>query len=181
LIILGIDPSSTSTGYGLVEVTGSSHVFIACGCIRPKSNCSFEVRLGQIYDGICTVISESAPHEVAVESSYFGKDANAAVKLVEARGVIRLAAHQARLPVSDYSPAEVKKAVTGTGQATKEQVQFMITRMFGLREMPRPLDASDALAIALCHIHRRREQDTVADRTHRKPEVEALLARMVSR
>jgi crossover junction endodeoxyribonuclease RuvC len=181
LIILGIDPSSTSTGYGLVEVTGNRHLFIACGCIRPKSNRSFEERLGKIYDGISTIISESGPHEVAVESSYYGKDANAAAKLGEARGVIRLAVHQAGLPIAAYTPAEVKKAVAGTGQATKEQVQYMITRMFKLRQMPRPLDASDALAIAICHIHRRQLQGEGADRKPRKPEVEALLARMVSR
>ncbi len=181
LIILGIDPSSTSTGYGLVDVTGNKHAFLACGCIRPKSTSSFEERLGQIYDGICRIISESGPHEVAVESSYYGKDANAAAKLGEARGVIRLAVHQSGLPIAAYTPAEVKKAVAGSGQATKEQVQFMITRMFSLREMPRPLDASDALAIAICHIHSRQVRGDLGSHRQRKPEVEALLARMTTR
>ncbi len=166
----------------MVEVTGNKHAFVACGCIRPKPKSSFEERLGQIYDGISKVIAESGPHEVAVESSYYGKDANASTKLAEARGVIRLAVHQAGLPAAAYTPAEVKKAVAGTGQATKEQVQFMVTRMFGLREMPRPLDASDALAIALCHIQSRQLRgQEVGERRQRKPEVEALLARMTTR
>ena len=181
LIILGIDPSSTSTGYGLVEVTGNKHAFIACGCIRPQSNRPFEERLSALYDGIGEIISETGPQEVAVESSFYGKDANAAARLGEARGVIRLAVHQAGLKIADYTPAEVKKAVAGTGQATKEQVQFMVTRLFGLREMPRPLDASDALAIAVCHIHNRQVPGKVAGRGRRSPEVEALLARMSSR
>lgn len=182
MIILGIDPSSSSTGYGLVQATGNKRDFLACGCIRPTSKCAFEERLGQIYEGIGKIISESEPQEVALESGYYGKDANAAAKLAEARGVIRLAVHQAGLPMAAYTPAEVKKAVAGTGQATKEQVQFMVTRMFGLREMPRPLDASDALAIALCHIQTRHAPGQgVGTRRHRKPEVEALLARMVAR
>ena len=181
MIVLGIDPSSTSTGYGLVEVTGNKHAFVACGCIRPQAGRPFEQRLSELYDGIGAIISDSGPQEVAVESSYYGKDANAAAKLGEARGVIRLAVYQAGLAIADYTPAEVKKAITGTGQATKEQVQFMITRLFGLREMPRPLDASDALAIAVCHIHSRQVGKVAADRARRKPEVEALLARMSSR
>jgi len=181
LIILGIDPSSTSTGYGLLEYQQRRYRFIACGCIRPpQSTRDFEDRLVFLYQRLGEIITENAPDEAAIESSFFGKDASAATKLAQARGVLLLGLRLADLPIAHYTPAQVKKAVAGNGQATKEQVQYMITKMLGLKEMPRPLDASDALAIALCHTFRP-ELRWPQGSGRRKPEVEALLRRMTRR
>ena len=132
MIILGIDPSSTSTGYGLLEYQQRRYRFIACGCIRPpQSTRDFEDRLVFLYQRLGEIITENAPDEAAIESSFFGKDASAATKLAQARGVLLLGLRLADLPIAHYTPAQVKKAVAGNGQATKEQVQYMITKMLG--------------------------------------------------
>lgn len=180
MVILGIDPSSTSTGYGFVEFGRRTCGFIDCGCIRPPAKASFEDRLVFLYERLAEMLRVRRPDEVAIESSFYGKDADAAAKLGEARGVIRLAVHLAGLTASFYSPAEVKKAVVGNGQAGKEQVQFMVGRLLRLEELPRPLDASDALAIALCHAHQAAVR-ILAPAGSRRPEVEALLSRMSNR
>lgn len=180
MIVLGIDPSSTSTGYGLLEYRQRKCRYIACGCIRPPKGLAFEDRLVFIYDRLCEIIDESAPDEAAIESTFFGKDASAAAKLGQARGVLLLALRKAGLPIAHYPPAEVKKAVAGSGQASKEQVQFMITKLLSLRQMPRPLDASDALAIALCHVSQPAFSLPQEGR-RRKPEIEELLSRVVRR
>ncbi len=140
----------------------------------------FEDRLVYFYEQMREIVVKWDPDEVAVESTFFGKDARAASKLDHARGVLVLAARQSNKPILHYTPAQVKKAIAGSGQATKERVQLMITRMLGLKEMPKPLDASDALAIALCHIHQLRLRP-IKGVSKRKPEVEALLQRMTSR
>ena len=141
---------------------------------------SFEDRLVFMHDQLCEIIASNTPQQAAIESTFFGKDANATARLGEARGVLVLAARKAGLPIAHYAPAEVKKAVVGRGQATKEQVQFMIKRLLDLKEMPRPLDASDALAIALCHLH---QPDFITHQVGRprKPEIEALLQRVKRR
>ena len=180
MIILGIDPSSSSTGYGLIEYQRRRYRYLECGCIRPQSGQSFEDRLVFIYNRLRRIVAAAAPDEVAIESVFFGKDASAAAKLGETRGVLVLALKQAGLPIAHYTPAEVKKAVAGRGRATKEQVQFMIAKMLGLEEMPRPLDASDALAIALCHVHNL-EFCPPGEARRAKPEIEALLRRVTAR
>lgn len=179
MIVLGVDPSSTSAGYGFIEYENRKTRFIACGCIRPKAD-EFEDRLVYIFDEMTRLIGEYAPDQGAIESTYFGKDATAAAKLNQARGGLLIAMRKAGLPITDYTPATVKKAVASNGQATKEQVQYMVTRSLALKEMPKPLDASDALAIALCHTQRS-SQIAFAGKGQRKPEVEALLSRMVRR
>ena len=133
-----------------------------------------------MYDRLCEIIDEHSPDEAAVESTFFGKDAAAAAKLGQARGVLLLALKKAGLPIAHYPPAEIKKAVAGTGRAAKEQVQFMIAKLLGLKELPRPLDASDALAIALCHVSQP-EMSSPRKRKQRRPEVEELLKRVVRR
>ena len=180
MIVLGIDPSSTSTGYGLVACDRGTYEFIDCGCIRPKASTDFGDRLTALYDRMNGLLAEASPDEVALESSFYGRDADAAGKLGEARGVVRLAVRQSGLSVAQYSPSVVKKAVVGRGQATKEQVQFMVSRLLGLKEMPRPLDASDALAVALCHAHRAVSPVTQGE-SPRSPEIEELLKRVVVR
>jgi len=180
VIVLGIDPSSTSTGYGVVEQGGRQHRYVDCGCIRPPSSASLADRLVFLFDHLGQVLEESQPDEVALESSFYGRDADAAAKLGEARGVIRLVVRRANLVAAEYAPAQVKKAVVGTGQATKEQVQFMVTQLLQMSESPRSLDASDALAVALCHLQQGGLQSPGAT-SRRRPEVEALLARVATR
>lgn len=177
MIVIGIDPSSTSTGYGLVEYRQRKCRYLDCGCIRPPAKMAFEDRLVFLYENLCKILAEKRPDEAAVESTFFGKDARAAIKLGQARGVLLLALRQAKLSIAHYAPAEVKKAIAGSGQATKKQVQYMITRMLELKELPQPLDASDALGIAICHVYQGGLK--VSDNGgQRKPEVEALLKRM---
>lgn len=180
MLVVGVDPSSTSTGYGLIEYGKRQCKYIDCGCIRPKSGLAFEDRLVFIYDRMREVLRDFAPQQAAVESTFFGKDADAAAKLGQARGVLLLALRQAHLPVEHYTPASVKKSVAGNGRASKERVQFMVARLLGLRELPAPLDASDALAIALCHL-RRPDVALQGVQKQRHPEVEALLKRVVRR
>ncbi len=180
MIILGIDPSSTSTGYGLVDYSPRLCTLISLGCIRPHAKASFEDRLVAMFDRISSVIDEVSPAEVAMESSFYGKDPDAAGKLGQVHGVLSLAVRKAGIGVVKYTPAEVKKAVVGNGQAKKEQVQFMVAKLLRLSKMPSPLDASDALAVALCHGHKR---GPLFDppQSQRKPEVETLLKRVSMR
>ena len=180
MIVLGIDPSSTSTGYGVVERGSRQHRYVDCGCLRPPSSASLGDRLVFLFDRLGQVLDDAKPDEVALESSFYGRDADAAARLGESRGVIRLAVRRANLVAAEYAPAQVKKAVVGTGQATKEQVQYMVTRLLQMSEPPRSLDASDALAVAFCHLQQGGLQALGAT-TRRRPEVEALLARVATR
>ena len=161
----------------MIALRQSRHQYVDCGCIRPPAALAFEDRLPFLYNGLREIIGTAAPDEVAIESTFFGKDATAAAKLGEARGVLVLAVRQAGLPIAHYSPAQVKKSVVGTGRATKEQVKFMTARLLGLDDVPRPLDASDALAIALCHLHQPGLGLPQQGRP-RPPEIEALLRRV---
>ncbi len=150
MLILGIDPGSNITGYGLVEKNGSVLRHIENGCIRVRKK-EFSQRLQEIHEGIRAIIERFRPNEVAVESVFFAKNPNSALKLGESRGVALLAAAQRRLPVVEYSTREVKQAVTGYGQATKDQVQKMVKQILHLPEVAAE-DASDALAVAICHL-----------------------------
>ncbi len=179
MLVLGVDPSSTSTGYGFVEYSKRKARYVACGCIRPKED-AFEDRLVFMFDEMTRLIGEYSPDESAIETTFFGKDATAASKLGQARGVLIVAMRKAGLPIAHYTPAVVKRSVTGNGQATKQQVQFMVARRLGLEEVPKSLDASDALAIALCHTQQS-GRVLCEGRGQRKPEIEALLSRMVRR
>lgn len=179
MLVLGVDPSSTSTGYGFVEYSKRKARYVDCGCIRPKEDV-FEDRLVYMFDEMMRLIGEYSPDEGAIETTFFGKDATAAAKLGQARGVLIVAMRKAGLPIAHYTPTVVKRSVTGNGQATKQQVQFMVARRLGLEEVPKPLDASDALAIALCHTQQS-GRVLCEGRGQRKPEIEALLSRMVRR
>ncbi len=180
LIVLGIDPSSTCTGYGLIETDTRHTQYLDCGCLRPPANMPFEDRLVFLFDSLAELIQIKQPDEAAIESTFFGKDAVAAFKLGQARGVLLLALRQAGLPISHYTPATIKKAIAGKGQASKEQVRYMVGRLLQLKELPQSLDASDALAISLCHIYKDKFRSLTAG-AERKPEIEALLKRVVRR
>jgi crossover junction endodeoxyribonuclease RuvC len=151
LRILGIDPGSRATGYGVIDSDGRHSRPVHSGCIRTGSK-AFADRLGEIFTGIQAVVAEYAPDEVAVEQVFMASNAASALKLGQARGAAISAAVVAGLPVFEYTPRAVKQALVGTGGAEKEQVQHMIRVLLGLRGRM-GLDESDALAVALCHAH----------------------------
>lgn len=153
--ILGVDPGSQATGYGLVEVSDGAPRCLDCNIIRPGRTKRLPDRLLAIHDGLAAVIAEHLPDVVAVETAFYHKSARSTLVLGHVHGVVLLSARQAGLPVDEYAPRDVKVAVTGSGNATKEQVAFMVRGILGLAEAePSSLDASDALAVALCHWHR---------------------------
>lgn len=148
-LVMGIDPGSRVTGYGLVEVQGPRTRHVAHGCIRCPGG-DLPPRLKRIHAGLAEVIAEYSPAEIAVESVFVRRNVNSALVLGQARGVALLAVAQAGLPLHEYSPAQVKSAIVGNGRAEKTQVQHMVRALLELKETP-STDAADALAIALCH------------------------------
>ena len=147
--ILGIDPGSRITGYGVVERRGSVISFIACGVIKSTPAYSFPDRLKEIHDGVLDVIESHLPEYSAVEDIFFAKNASSALKLGQARGAILMALLNKRLPVREFTAKQVKQAVAGYGQASKAQVQHMVRLLLNLSASPSE-DAADGLAIALC-------------------------------
>lgn len=153
-IILGIDPGSRITGYGLIKVIEQQPIhYIDSGCIRTNGE-MLSQRLMQIFDGICQLLETFSPTEVAIEQVFMHQNASAALKLGHARGVAMVACASHRLSISEYAPREIKQALVGYGAAQKEQVKQMVKHLLRLNNMPQT-DASDALAIAICHSHRR--------------------------
>jgi crossover junction endodeoxyribonuclease RuvC len=152
MIVLGIDPGSRITGYGIVEKAGNRLVHIDNGAIFTDSATDFPGRLKQIFDGLLEIIAQYHPTEVAVENIFFSTNAQSALKLGQARGAAIVAAVHAGLPVAEYSALQVKQAVVGQGRAEKAQVQKMLKALLGLPEIAQA-DASDALAVAICHIN----------------------------
>jgi crossover junction endodeoxyribonuclease RuvC len=157
VIILGVDPGSRVTGYGLINLEGNH---VSCieyggieGTIKGQSNL-FPDRLNRIHSRLRDVLKRHAPAVMAVEDIFHSINAKTALKLGQARGVVLLVAGQFEIPLVEYTPLEVKKAVVGYGRASKEQVQMMVRTLLNLREEPQPHDAADALAIALCHAFR---------------------------
>jgi crossover junction endodeoxyribonuclease RuvC len=160
--IFGIDPGSARTGYGCVESDGSRHRLIACGAITTLSADPFPQKLLSIHSALAKLIRRCRPDCVAIENVFYATNVRSALKLGHARGVAMLAAVEAGLPVVEYTPAEVKQAVVGYGRAEKRQVGSMIKLILGLDEPPSPDDAADALAVAICHVHRSRSPVGVA-------------------
>jgi len=151
--ILGIDPGSERTGYGCVETDGRRHQLVACGAISALTGDAFPQRLARIHRELLAVLASCRPECVAVESVFHAVNARTALKLGHARGVAILAAVEAGCTVVEYSPAEIKRAVVGSGRAEKHQVQQMVKLLLGLDKVPSPHDAADALAVAICHLH----------------------------
>ena len=156
--IFGIDPGSDRTGYGCVELDGSRHRLIISGAISAVG-ASFPEKLLKIHTGLAVLLAECRPDCVAIENLFHSNNARSALKLGHARGVAMLAAVEAGLPIAEYTPAEVKRAVVGYGRAEKHQVQQMVKLLLGLPTLPTPHDAADALAIAICHSHAVRRFD----------------------
>lgn len=148
--ILGIDPGSRATGYGIVEEVAGRLSFVCCGVIRVSPGRSFPERLLEIHQGIGEVIEKHRPDRVAIEEVFMAKNPSSALKLGHARGVLVLAAIQRRLPLAEYSPRQIKQAVAGYGNADKVQIQHMVKAILSLAKSPSH-DAADALAVAICH------------------------------
>ena len=154
--IFGIDPGSERTGYGCVETDGSRHRIVLCGAVSTPVLATFPQKLLMIHSRLCGLIAEARPDCVAIENIFYAANVRSALKLGHARGVAMLAAVEAGLPVIEYTPAEIKRAVVGYGRADKPQVQQMIKLLLGLPAVPTPHDAADALAVAICHVHSQR-------------------------
>lgn len=149
--ILGIDPGSRVTGYGIIDQDGREIRYVASGCIRIQGE-ALATRLGMIFDGVQQIIDEYQPRQMAVERVFMNKNADSALKLGQARGAAICAGVTRTVAVDEYAPREIKQAVTGKGGASKEQVKHMITVLLALDKLP-PSDAADALAVAICHGH----------------------------
>ncbi len=149
--ILGIDPGYGITGFGLVEAQRGQTRLLHCGAITTPAGMDFPARLEIIYEDMKKLLELAKPQEVAIEELFFGQNVTTGIGVAQSRGVILLAVQQAGLPVHAYKPMQVKQAVVGYGGATKHQVMDMTRRILGLSQMPKPDDAADAIAIALCH------------------------------
>src|ERR1700677_3056464 len=154
LRVLGVDPAvAGATGYGVIEIDGKHARLMRFGALRLPARVTFAVRLREIHFLISGLVEQFAPDAVAVESVFTALNIGTALKLAEMRGVVLLAAAQAQIPAHSYSPREVKASVAGFGGASKQQIQQMVSSILGLTVFPEPADASDALAVALCHAH----------------------------
>jgi crossover junction endodeoxyribonuclease RuvC len=151
--ILGIDPGSTRTGYGCVETDGTRHTLVTCGAVAAPAGSGLADKLHVIHERLTRVLRETKPDCVSIENLFHARNVRSALTLGHARGVAMLAAVQAGVPIVEYTPAEIKLAVVGYGRADKIQVQQMVKLLLGLAALPKPFDASDALAAALCHSH----------------------------
>jgi len=151
--IFGIDPGSGRTGYGCVETDGRRHHLVACGALSAPATTPFPDRLLCIHAGLVTLLETHRPDCVAIENIFHAKNARSALRLGEARGVALLAAAAAGVPICEYTPAEIKRALVGFGRAEKQQVGQMVKLLLGLDAVPSPHDAADAIAVAICHIH----------------------------
>ncbi len=149
--ILGIDPGYGITGFGLIEADRGHFKLLNCGAITTPPNTDFSWRLNVIYNDMTELLRVAQPEAVAIEELFFGQNVTTGIGVAQSRGVILLAIHQAGLPVFQYKPMQVKQSVVGYGNATNHQVQDMTRRLLNLSAMPKPDDAADAIAIALCH------------------------------
>ena len=154
--MLGVDPGTAATGYGVVSRDAGPHRLLECGVIRPPAGRPLAERLAVIFDELSDTIARTRPDVLAVESVFVAHNARSALVLGHARGVVLLAAARAGVELAEYAPREVKAAVTGTGGATKPQVGLMVARLLRLKSPPRPADAADGVAVALCHVLRSR-------------------------
>lgn len=149
MIVLGIDPGTATTGYGVVRGDARTPVLVECGVLRTEASAPLAQRLAEIFDGITELLERHRPDVLAVEQAFHNKNVRTTLVLGHARGVILLAGERAGVAIAEYSPAMIKKSVVGTGSATKEQVQFMTARLLRLKTAPSPADAADGVAAAL--------------------------------
>lgn len=150
-IILGIDPGTTVMGYGLILTQVKTYKLLQFGVIHLKKYETHELKLKKIFERISGIIEEFTPDSVALEAPFYGANVQSMLKLGRAQGVAMAAALSREIPITEYSPKKVKQSVTGNGNASKEQVAAMLQTLLGIAELPKLLDATDALAVALCH------------------------------
>jgi crossover junction endodeoxyribonuclease RuvC len=150
-IILGLDPGTNVMGYGILHVKGSKLTLIQYGVINMGKFGAHELKLKKIFDRVLAIVDEYHPDEVALEAPFFGKNIQSMLKLGRAQGVAMAAALYREVPITEYAPKKVKQSVTGNGNASKEQVARMLMQIFSIKELPKLLDATDALAVAVCH------------------------------
>lgn len=153
MLIMGVDPGTAITGFGLLSYKENRFSLVECGCIRTSPGKPIASRLQTLYTELLTAIGKFKPGYFAVEELFFNKNTRTALAVGHARGVCILAAAGSGLPVYEYTPLQVKKAVTGFGRAEKRQVQFMVKSILNLPAVPEPDDIADALAVAICHAH----------------------------
>jgi crossover junction endodeoxyribonuclease RuvC len=153
-LVLGVDPGTRITGYAVVRAADGGYGLVCAGVIQNDPSRPLPFRLKHIHDEISGLVTAYRPGEFAIETAFAGRNAQSALKLGQARGVSILAAEQHGLAIAEYAPREIKKAVTGNGNASKEQVRYMVTSLLSLAPKSIRLDASDAAAAALCHLHR---------------------------
>jgi crossover junction endodeoxyribonuclease RuvC len=150
-IILGLDPGTNVMGYGVINITGTSMAILQFGVIKLGKYGTHELRLKKIFERVLGLVDEFMPDEVALEAPFYGKNVQSMLKLGRAQGVAMSAALYREVPITEYAPKKVKQSVTGNGNASKEQVARMLQQLFNFKELPKLLDASDALAVAVCH------------------------------
>jgi crossover junction endodeoxyribonuclease RuvC len=156
ICVLGLDPGTRRVGYALLAASGRRLSLIEAGVLVANLRLPYALRLGALYKELCTLVARLAPHEAAIEATFVGINARSALKIGEGRGVALAALANCGLTPAEYPPAIVKRAATGKGAASKQQVARMMALQLGLRDAPKPEDATDACAIALCHINRRK-------------------------
>lgn len=149
--ILGIDPGIGTVGFGVVDAGRAGNTYVACGTITTPPNTALSPRLDMIYNDLNELIVTFAPEEIAVEELFFSKNITTGISVAHGRGVILLSAYRSGVPVYEYTPMQVKQAVVGYGGAQKRQVIYMVQKLLGMSKPPRPDDAADALALAICH------------------------------
>ena len=153
MIILGIDPGIAIVGWGVIEYTNNRFRTIAYGAITTEAGLDVEIRLNTVYDELCEIIEYYHPDQMAVEELFFTNNITTGIPVAEARGVILLAGIRNHLQIAEYTPMQVKSAISGYGKAEKKQVMQMVAQILRLKNVPKPDDTADALAIAICHGH----------------------------
>ena len=174
--VLGIDPGSETTGWGVVEGSGRRYGLVAFGTVKANPRERFPARLLKIAVGVEALIERFRPDVCAVEEAFFAVNAKTALKLGQVRGVVLVAAERAGVEIAEYAPRLVKQTVVGYGAAEKHQVQEMVRVLLSLKTAPAPLDASDALAVAICHFHHAGLAERVVGKPAARANLEALLA-----
>ena len=153
--ILGIDPGIATVGFGVIEYDGNAFKVVEYGAVTSPAHTPMPIRLKMVYDDMSYIVNKYMPDEVAIEELFFNTNVKTAISVGQARGVLILAAANKEIPVFEYTPLQVKQAVVGYGRAEKSQVQQMVKAILNLKEVPKPDDTADALAIAICHAHSR--------------------------
>ena len=157
--ILGVDPGLIQTGFGIINVRDNETILLDYGIIKPSQKDNLSNRLLTIFEDVCNIIIDFNPHVFAIEDIFYGKNVKSAMRLGQARGASMVAAATKKIPIYEYSARKVKQSITGNGNAHKSQVQFMVKATLQMDHNPEPMDASDALAVALCHDHQFKRAD----------------------